>query len=620
LRSVAAARARIADYRTSRDSLQGLLYEVDNVRKIQQYQYLDAAQYALLDKNERRLEELQRAWEATFYEVLDLLGQAERLDPEVAGTESVRAELHYERYREARELRDEGAMKFHRGLVLAHDAGGQWANELNGELSMSLETDPPGAEVFLLRYAELAELVADGDPREVLVPVGDAPSVVAPGTWALRVVEPAGELRRGDLIVEIAGQPIEGTTLVARAREPVACADRLLTIDGQPAADEWALTHLGAPGKPSDDGRSPEKTFEFARGDQRIALRGASLAELDLRVLTAADFAADRERCSVPAKVFRSGAVLALELPPGVDVRTTATPELVSPACSIGHTPIEHLALPSAAYLAVLHLDGYEDRRVAIRSIESDWRFPKIVLTPVGTTPRGFVHIDDAADDFWIQEHEVTAAEYLEFLDDPATQAEIDSTSALVRAPRQNAEQTAGALWDRTADGRFVLPPNWTGDWPVLGISWNDAVAYARWRTQRARESGLDYEYALPTFPQYLHAGVGRMNWSYTWGSRFRAKWARTCFARPSPSPGRVMQFPIDQSPFGVFDMCGSAFEWLDHWYDEGRGFRGLGGGSWGHSDPGIISIPAGYGSPPETCSGAIGMRLVLRIGRKQER
>ena len=75
--------------------------------------------------------------------------------------------------------------------------------------------------------------------------------------------------------------------------------------------------------------------------------------------------------------------------------------------------------------------------------------------------------------------------------------------------------------------------------------------------------------------------------------------------------PVPVMSYPVDESVFGVYDLSGSVFEWLDAWYDKARNLRWLGGGSWGHSDPETFKIEAGTGLRPEQVSGACGMRLV---------
>jgi hypothetical protein len=617
-RAVAAARAKIAEYQAGRRALAGLLAEVEDLRSGQAYEYLDERQYALLDANEDRLDEHKRAREATFYEVLDLLRHAERLDPRVEGAEAVRAELHMERLLEAREARDWASAELQRELVLAHDEDGRWARELEGEILLTLRTDPPGAEAHLFRLEDASRLTESAGPRQVPVPFAGASPPVPPGTWALRVAEDAGALVRGDQVVEIAGLGIEGTVLVAEGPPPLACGDRLAAIDGQPVGDLWAIETLGAAAKPSGDGELPARRFEVQHAGGTLGLEGASLEAIGVRALTAAEFAADRDRLPVAAKVVRGGKLLEVELPPGLRVRPSAAPAFCSPASSLGRTPIEARPLPAASYLVILLLEGYEEHRITLAD-GSGASAHDLRLLPLGSVPEGFVRVD-AEGGYWIQERELTAAEYLEFVNDPSTLDAIHASGGQALVPRLKQEPFAGPIWKLGADGRYAIPEDWSGDLPVIGISWDDAQAYARWRTERDRRDGLAREYALPTYMEYARAGVGYLGWNYTWGNRFRAKWSHTCFARPSARLARGMQFPVDRSPFGVYDLCGGVFEWLDHWYDEGRGQRGLGGGSWGHSDPEVIKATGGFGALPGVTSASVGMRLVARTARADTR
>ena len=67
----------------------------------------------------------------------------------------------------------------------------------------------------------------------------------------------------------------------------------------------------------------------------------------------------------------------------------------------------------------------------------------------------------------------------------------------------------------------------------------------------------------------------------------------------------------MDESVYRVYDMTGSVAEWLDDWFDEGRGLRRLGGGSWGFADPEMFKVWGGDGMKPERRSDTFGFRLV---------
>jgi formylglycine-generating enzyme required for sulfatase activity len=239
------------------------------------------------------------------------------------------------------------------------------------------------------------------------------------------------------------------------------------------------------------------------------------------------------------------------------------------------------------------------------------WKI-SVALEAEGTTPEGFVPLDPAAPHTWIMEREVTCAEYLDFLNDPAVLPRVDVGPTVRLVPRSRPDATEG-LWRKDASGRFVLPPGWAADWPVLSVTWDDATAYAEWRTARARPGE---RYALPTRHQWIYACSGWSPRNYPFGDRVHAKWVKCCFARKRAVPESVLRFPIDESPVGVFDVCGSVREWLDDWYDDARRMRRMGGGSWGTGDPELLKI-WGIGEFATTISGENGFRLALTRERE---
>jgi hypothetical protein len=73
------------------------------------------------------------------------------------------------------------------------------------------------------------------------------------------------------------------------------------------------------------------------------------------------------------------------------------------------------------------------------------------------------------------------------------------------------------------------------------------------------------------------------------------------------------MSYPVDESPFGVFDTAGSAYEWIDWWFDEARHLRLAAGGSWGQTDPRLFLVWGGVGASETDAGGETSFRLVCR-------
>jgi len=163
--------------------------------------------------------------------------------------------------------------------------------------------------------------------------------------------------------------------------------------------------------------------------------------------------------------------------------------------------------------------------------------------------------------------------------------------------------------WEWSLDeAGFHLAPPWTPDTPVMGVTFDDALAYARW------QGGKDGNaYTLPTEQQWNRASG---HWTflrlYPFGNVFAPKWVSSNWARPRARPEPTLRYPVDESPWGIYGMSGSAMEWLDAWWDKDtKEQRWLAGGAWGYANPAVFLSPGGWGSRPDRTTGTYGFRLV---------
>ncbi len=476
--------------------------------------------------------------------------------------------------------------------------------------------------MHLFRYEDLSALVEGGEPRLVPVPVGGAPPR-PPGTWVLRVVEGQGGLEPEDLVLSVAGYPIQGSMLVAEAGAEVQAFDRLVEVDGRPVLDAYDAHWLGEAHRPGDaqrpgDERTRARTYVFERFGERIPLRASKLSAL-ARVLEPRRLV---ELGGVPLEVYRDGRVEELEAPVGLRTRTTAAPCFATPESLLGATPLPARELAPGSYLALLAKPGYESLRLPFVLERGRPLALRAVLLPAGTSPPGFVRVAAGAaavggdaeafaslaattvelDDYWIQEREVAVLEYLEFVNAPATLEEIDAAPQTILVPRDVATGPEASVWPRLADGTFE-PPAHTRDQPVHGISWHDARAYARWLTARALEQGLPYEYSLPTEVEWEKAARGADRRAYVFGNRFVPRWVKGFFARDQLLLEPSLRFPIDESPYGVFDLTGNLWEWCADEWQAGRALRG---GGWNFTFPPFFRAASRAGQSPEAADGLL--------------
>jgi hypothetical protein len=328
-----------------------------------------------------------------------------------------------------------------------------------------------------------------------------------------------------------------------------------------------------------------------------------------------------RARAGGPARVVRAaftdgrgGRLESVELPPRLELRPTAAPLLVTRACRVGATPLAGVALPFGDYLVLFRRP---DRPPVRAHVIVDGRHPtdlSIRLPEEAERPPGCVLVPDplyAPAPFWIEEHEVTAAQWLEFVNDPATLEEIDRARAPVRVPHRS--DAVEPLWPRGPDGRFRLGDEWRPDWPVLGISCEDAQAYVAWRNRTAGLAAQGLVWALPTPREWRSAARTHVA-DYVWGASFRPHWCNSCYARPRADPVDVESYPIDESGYGLFDVAGNASEWCDGPFDDpAKGLRWIAGGNWGDAVPTDFHAEGAAGHPPTMAAAIFGVRLVAR-------
>lgn len=147
---------------------------------------------------------------------------------------------------------------------------------------------------------------------------------------------------------------------------------------------------------------------------------------------------------------------------------------------------------------------------------------------------------------------------------------------------------------------------------PVVGITWNDAAAYAKWAKAR-----------LPTEAEWEYAARGTDERRYPWGNQPPTD-ARANFDQPTSngSTKPVGSTPTGAGPFGAQDQAGNAWEWVADWYaydyyahspkenptgpTEGKR-RVLRGGSWGY--PSELRASYRFYEKPEFSTNYVGFR-----------
>ena len=101
------------------------------------------------------------------------------------------------------------------------------------------------------------------------------------------------------------------------------------------------------------------------------------------------------------------------------------------------------------------------------------------------------------------------------------------------------------------------------GNMPVVNASWNDAVAFCEWLSDKTGKT-----IKLPTEAQWEKAARGTDQRKFSWGNDDHLNPNRGNFSMNVGRTSIVGSYPLGVSPYGIHDMNGNLREYCSDWYD----------------------------------------------------
>ena len=196
---------------------------------------------------------------------------------------------------------------------------------------------------------------------------------------------------------------------------------------------------------------------------------------------------------------------------------------------------------------------------------------------------------------FWMDETEVTNAQFRSFIDATGYVTRAEKTPTLDEFPEElrhlidPADLKAGANTFKPCDAvnlqehlqwwEYKHGASWKqpdgpdssiegkDDYPVVCLTWDDAVAYAKWAGKR-----------LPTEAEWEFAARGGLKGQiFVWGNEMHpdGKWMCNIYQGDFPrndsgEDGHAGAAPVKSYPengYGMYDMSGNVWEFVSDWY-----------------------------------------------------
>ena len=330
--------------------------------------------------------------------------------------------------------------------------------------------------------------------------------------------------------------------------------------------------------KPANIRFTPEGLLKLV--DFGLLKQGSEMTATPLRGLGSAgytpleQYGGEGQHTDQRSDLYSLGATL-YHLLTGEKPPSATSADSLLPADELNPALAPHVAAALGKALSRLQADRYQSVasfKVALLHAGTPERIqrllPAMVEVPAGPFLMGSSDRDKAAyynekpqhtlilPRYWIGKTPITNAQFRPFVEGDGYTNQAYWTSAGWQW-RETEKIVKPAYWDNA---------KWNGaDYPVVGVSWFEAVAYCRWLTKQT-----DIEFRLPSEAEWEKAARGLDGRIYPWGNTWENRRCNAAKGGFFSALGRLVtghttpvhNYPTGASLYGALDMAGNVCEW----------------------------------------------------------
>ncbi len=216
---------------------------------------------------------------------------------------------------------------------------------------------------------------------------------------------------------------------------------------------------------------------------------------------------------------------------------------------------------------------------VFVDSLGSGGTGPEMVVIPAGTFRMGCLSQDGSCFDREKPVHLVRISQPFALSKYEVTRGEFSRFAGATRHSTGNSCVTRESGRWAVRSGRSWRSPGFeqSADQPVVCVNWQDAGAYVAWLSRETGEA-----YRLPSESEWEYAARAGTSSKYSFGNESNrlCQWGNVKMCRD----GYIYMAPVGTfrpNPFGLYDMHGNVWEWVQDCWNRSYLGAPLDGGAW---------------------------------------